>query len=203
MIFLIACDTLNLHERYLTMKFSENLKQIRIKKGFSQKEIADRLGVSQPSYAQYENGKRNPKKETIKKMADALEVPIQELDASLQNMEKLLELVKLKNSMLEIQKEHENDNREGMEEIKNVLQMTIDDLNIEINKEQQVLDQEAEWMIEIERIYISLPHEAKETLRNIINQFSYLNEDGRAILLEQMELLLKVPEYKNDNNSEN
>lgn len=56
------------------MTFSKNLKQIRIKKGFSQKEIAERLGVSQPSYAQYENGKRNPKLETIQKIAHALDV---------------------------------------------------------------------------------------------------------------------------------
>lgn len=61
------------------MTFSENLKQIRINKGFSQKEIAERLGVSQPSYAQYENGKRNPKLETVRKIADALGVYISDL----------------------------------------------------------------------------------------------------------------------------
>lgn len=56
------------------MTFSKNLKQIRIKQGLSQKEIADRLGVSQPSYAQYESGKRKPKLETIQKIATALSV---------------------------------------------------------------------------------------------------------------------------------
>ena len=61
------------------MTFSENLKQIRINKGFSQKEIAERLGVSQPSYAQYENGKRNPKLETVRKIADALGIYISDL----------------------------------------------------------------------------------------------------------------------------
>lgn len=61
------------------MNFSENLKRIRNEKGFSQKEIAAKLGVSQPSYAQYENGKRNPKAETIKKIAAALDVDVSEL----------------------------------------------------------------------------------------------------------------------------
>lgn len=60
------------------MTFSEILKQIRIKKGFSQKEIAERLGVSQPSYAQYENGKRKPKIETLKRIASALNVSLEE-----------------------------------------------------------------------------------------------------------------------------
>lgn len=59
--------------------FSENLKKIRKEKGLSQKEVARRLGVSQPSYAQYERGVRSPKVETIERIADALEVPLTEL----------------------------------------------------------------------------------------------------------------------------
>lgn len=58
------------------MTFAENLKLIRKKRGFTQKEIAERLGVSQPNYAQYENGKRKPKVETIRRIADALGVNI-------------------------------------------------------------------------------------------------------------------------------
>lgn len=69
------------------MTFSENLKRIRIKKGFSQKEIADRLGVSQPSYAQYENGKRNPKSATIMRIAQALECSPADLDTELSKIE--------------------------------------------------------------------------------------------------------------------
>ena len=56
------------------MTFSEKLRNIRKEKGFSQKEVAEKLSVSQPSYAQYENGKRNPKWETIRKIAEALGV---------------------------------------------------------------------------------------------------------------------------------
>lgn len=58
------------------MNFSEVLRKTRKEQGISQKELAAKLGVSQPSYAQYENGKRNPKMETIYKIADALEVPV-------------------------------------------------------------------------------------------------------------------------------
>ena len=61
------------------MNLGEQIKEIRIKKKFTQREIADKLGVSQPSYAQYENGKRNPKLETLQKIAIALDVPIWEL----------------------------------------------------------------------------------------------------------------------------
>lgn len=74
------------------MGFSENLKQIRIKKGFSQKEIAERLGVSQPSYAQYESGKRKPKLETLSKIADALDITIVEFLAELSPIKPDLQL---------------------------------------------------------------------------------------------------------------
>lgn len=151
---------------------------------------------------QYESNKRKPKIENLYKIAECLNITLQELNEGFQNIGRMLEMIKLKNQMENIQKEHKNDNREGIEEIKNVLQMTIDDLNIEINKEQQVLDQESGWLIEIEQIYNSLSHEAKETFKNIAAQFNLLNEAGRISLIEQTELLLKIPEYKNDNNSE-
>lgn len=58
------------------MSFSENLKYWRIKKGMTKRKIAEMLGCSVQSYAQYENGKRKPKIETIKRFADALGVPV-------------------------------------------------------------------------------------------------------------------------------
>ena len=70
------------------MSFAENLKRIRKSKGLSQKELAEKLGVSQPSYAQYERGARNPKVETIRKIANALDIPVEELNPP-SNLEKL------------------------------------------------------------------------------------------------------------------
>lgn len=61
------------------MSFPEELRRIRKSKGLSQKDMAEKLGVSQPSYAQYERGTRNPKVGTVRKIADALGVPFWEL----------------------------------------------------------------------------------------------------------------------------
>ena len=44
------------------------LKQLRNIKGLSQKEAAEKLGVSEPTLANYEKGLRQPNVETIKKM---------------------------------------------------------------------------------------------------------------------------------------
>lgn len=76
------------------MTFSEKLKNIRREKGFSQKEIAEKLGVSQPSYAQYENGKRKPKIETLRRIASALGVGLEDFmsEAELSLFESMAQL---------------------------------------------------------------------------------------------------------------
>ncbi|MDY4115127.1 helix-turn-helix domain-containing protein [Blautia sp. HCP3S3_D9] len=62
------------------MTTGENIKRIRKNKGITQKQLAERLNTSQQNLAQYENDKRNPKFETLKKIADALDVYVGELE---------------------------------------------------------------------------------------------------------------------------
>lgn len=61
------------------MDIGKKIKYIRTEKGITQKELASKLGTSQQNLAQYENGKRNPKLETVRKIAEALDVTISEL----------------------------------------------------------------------------------------------------------------------------
>ena len=49
--------------------FTERLKEQRKKNNLTQKKLADILGVSQGSYANWENGKREPNFETLLKLA--------------------------------------------------------------------------------------------------------------------------------------
>ena len=60
-------------------KFNENLKEARIKKGLSQKEVADNIGVAKSTYSLYESGNREPNVQTIKKIADFLNISADEL----------------------------------------------------------------------------------------------------------------------------
>ncbi len=46
--------------------------QKRKKKGFSQKETAEKVGISQPSYCDIEHGKINPSVKTAKAIAEVL-----------------------------------------------------------------------------------------------------------------------------------
>ncbi len=61
------------------IKMSERIKKIRRKKGFSQTELGERIGVSQQVITNYERGIREPDIETLLKIAGALEVSIETL----------------------------------------------------------------------------------------------------------------------------
>lgn len=56
------------------MTTGELIKQARKQRNMSQKELAEKLGVSASMIGQYENDLRNPKLETIQRIANALEV---------------------------------------------------------------------------------------------------------------------------------
>ena len=52
--------------------FNENLKNARERKGMSQKDVAEEIGVAKSTYSLYESGNREPNVQTIKKIADVL-----------------------------------------------------------------------------------------------------------------------------------
>ena len=56
------------------MTMGDKIKNIRKEKHISQKALGERLGVSAAMIGQYETGLRNPKFETLQKIASALDV---------------------------------------------------------------------------------------------------------------------------------
>lgn len=61
------------------MPTGTKIKEIRKRKGLTQKQLGDLCGIADANIRKYENGKQNPKMETLQKIADALEVPASEL----------------------------------------------------------------------------------------------------------------------------
>ena len=59
--------------RYEIMKY-ENIRNIRIDRGYTQKQSAQHLGISQNTYSQYEVGILNYPVDAIVKLADFYEV---------------------------------------------------------------------------------------------------------------------------------
>lgn len=56
------------------MSFADKLRELRTEKGISQKKLAEKAGLSQAAIYQWEKGTRNPRIETIQKIAEALGV---------------------------------------------------------------------------------------------------------------------------------
>ena len=62
------------------MTFGERVKELRLKKGLSQRELGERMGgITQQTIAQYEKSENYPKLETIRRIAKALDVPFDNL----------------------------------------------------------------------------------------------------------------------------
>lgn len=59
--------------------FFKKLKELRIKSGLSQTQLAKQLGVSQQSYARWESGKYTPTLDTIQKVSNYFNISIEEL----------------------------------------------------------------------------------------------------------------------------
>lgn len=57
----------------------ENIRHIRKRKGLTQKELGEKLGISQAAIGQFEKSTRPPKVETISKIAFALDASIYDL----------------------------------------------------------------------------------------------------------------------------
>lgn len=56
------------------MRFAETLKAIRIDRGYTQRYMYTRLGISPNGYASYEQGRTEPNIETLKKICILLDI---------------------------------------------------------------------------------------------------------------------------------
>jgi len=61
------------------MPIGTKIKEIRKQKGLTQKQLGDLCGIADSNIRKYENGKQNPKIETLQKIADALGCDILDL----------------------------------------------------------------------------------------------------------------------------
>ena len=61
------------------MAFNKNLQKLRIKRSLSQQDLANAIGVTRSSVANYESGTRRPSFENLIKLADYFNVTCDEL----------------------------------------------------------------------------------------------------------------------------
>ena len=61
------------------IEFADNLRVLRLKKGFTQKELAELVGVDKGVMSRYESGEFKPKFEIATKLARIFDVTVEEL----------------------------------------------------------------------------------------------------------------------------
>ena len=81
--------------RGLKMEFSERLKELRKKANFTQVEVAEKLGISQPAYASWERGVKKPTQENLVKIAQVLNVSVDYLVGNLEEKSDELDNIEL------------------------------------------------------------------------------------------------------------
>ena len=106
------------------MNFGEKIKELRKKRGFSQAELAEKIGVTQKTICNYENGTRFPKgQKIINGFADIFDVSIDyllddtEVDSNKKNIK-----IEYKDEFISTAKE--NFGYKGKKEAENLLEKT-------------------------------------------------------------------------------
>lgn len=80
-------------ERNLKM-LKDNIKKARLDAGLTQKEVAEKLGVAQAQYARWESGGRNPKDETVEKLAKIFNTSFETLKGRDDGLEEIVSFLR-------------------------------------------------------------------------------------------------------------
>ena len=72
----------------------DNIKKARLDAGLTQLEVAEKLGVAQAQYARWESGGRNPKDETVEKLAEIFNTSFELLKGRDDGLEEIVSLLR-------------------------------------------------------------------------------------------------------------
>ena len=72
----------------------DNVKKARLQSGLTQVQVAEKLGVSQAQYARWESGGRNPKDDTLEKLAEIFGVRTDTLKGRDDGFEEIVNLLR-------------------------------------------------------------------------------------------------------------
>lgn len=153
-------------------------KQANNGNGITQKELGEACGMYESQIRKYELGKANPKMETLQKIADALKVSMAELAPELLRIRSINDEVIHNMELL----------------LKQLPEMDLPDEVKEMHRQTAIKEIE-KCQEELERTNLFFISDAKQ--RKLLTDFSSLNDSGKRKAVEQVELLTKIPEYKN------
>lgn len=159
------------------MTTGQLIKRARRAAGMTQQELADRLGISYVGVSQWETDKRNPKQDTLVRIANALNVPVNCLCApdKFPNVDLLETLSEMLNQA--------KDNEESAKKSEDCESVT---------RWEQVANDLAELKEQFNDMYSTLPEDAEK----LMELFGLLNSKGRKKVLEWLGDFSKIPAYQ-------
>ena len=149
------------------------IKTQRKKRGLTQKELGARLGVSYQTVAQWENNLRNPKIETLRKIANALECDLSDLDNSTSIIAEA--------ANANILKQHP--------EIKDLANRAMVQLYGTTNKTEASKVALVHWIDAISDLQ-------RETFFSLLMAYQALNDEGCGVAVDRVEELGQIPKYQ-------
>lgn len=151
------------------------IKEIRQKKGLTQKQLGDMCGIADANIRKYENGKQNPKIETLQKIADALGVSLHELLYS----DELIELDGIPAYNIDL-------TGYSMDEIQQALEKIQNDLKAKRKENTTLLSKlQPEDSVTVTDI--------KE--QKLLSDYRQLNDEGKTQAIIRVEELTEVPRF--------
>lgn len=198
------------------MTVAENIKRVRKEKGLTQKQLGEKCKMSESTLRQYELGFRNPKLETIVRIAAALEVNIFEL----MNKEDFLTQKNELKNFLTPERKKESEELEELIELYEKQQkekaaksapkafIIENGQRVEVDKPIKfTTSSRSHAQTEAYELFHSLLSEEwvmsqeQETvavqLKNILGAYNSLNDAGRKEAVKRVEELTEIPRYTN------
>lgn len=199
--------------------YGELIRNARIRKGLTQSDLAYKLGITPTGIVQWEQNRRNPKLETRKKIANALDIDITELMLELEKNEYEQKYGILESRVcfaaLQIEEVIDSNTKQaescnGVVTVEHRRKWALDNLETIANK--YCVPTNA--VIKQLNVYLSLGlEEAPRSVmpkekaypngREIDAIMAGMNEDGRDAVLRHARELAKIPEYQKNYDQRN
>lgn len=166
------------------------LKEARIKANMTKADMARKLGVAYSTYDGYETGYREPKLETLQKIADALGVPVfllYDVDIFAEEVTDFAETLVQMYSVLNVIAENPGTPEDTRKQIKEIL------------PEKEKFTRQVTTLSMMSRKSVDIPPAfASDDVKAIFELLGQLNSKGQERAIAQIQDLAKVPDYQKE-----
>ena len=159
------------------IKIGARIKQLRIKKGITQKKMADLCGITHSTYSNYENDNREPSLDVIQRIADKLDISVPDL----MGISDLSSRQRIENDLKSMRLEH-----------KKTFDKWVDD----DEKDRTSKVHEKEQIELLAEKYRMMKAPEQDVFMEILSYLSLLNIDGQNKAVEFIEMVSKISEYQ-------